>query len=74
MAKGCVQSYGTDFNKTYSPVTRFFTIRIPICLVLRLDMTIEHLDVSIAFLNGDLEEEGWLNQMDLSMKKIKFVV
>lgn len=62
VAKGCSQKYGTDFNETFSPVTRYSKIRTLLCLGLQLGMDIDHLDVTTAFLNGELKEEVYLEQ------------
>lgn len=43
-------------------MTRFSTIRTLICLASQLDMSIEYLDTSTAFLNADLNEEVYMDQ------------
>lgn len=56
VAKGFAQKEGVDFNETLSPVVRHTTLRLLFALSVKLDMFIFHLDVTTAFLNGDLKE------------------
>lgn len=57
VAKGYSQRSGIDFEETFSPVVRHATMRLMFALAANLDLEIEHLDVSTAFLYGDLKEE-----------------
>ena len=47
---------------TYSPVTKIATIRALIVLAAIYDLIVHQMDVKIAFLNGDLEEEIYMTQ------------
>jgi Reverse transcriptase (RNA-dependent DNA polymerase) len=51
-----------DFEETYSPVVRPTTIRVTIYLALTFHWPIRQLDVSNAFLNGDLNESVYMSQ------------
>jgi hypothetical protein len=62
VAKGCSQIYGIDYQETFSPVVRYSTLRMLFSLAVQLDMTIDHMDVVTAFLNGDLKEEVYMEQ------------
>ena len=57
VARGNTQRYGIDYVDTYAPVARVTTVRIVLALAAFLGMSIQHMDVSTAFLNGILEEE-----------------
>ena len=60
--KGCKQKGGLDYFDTYSPVTRISSIRILIVIASIHNREIHQMDVKIAFLNGDLDEEIYMEQ------------
>ena len=62
MAKGYTQKKGIDYFDTYSPVTRLTTIRILIAMALIHKLIVHQMDVKTAFLNGDLDEEIYMDQ------------
>nr|GFD10416.1 zinc finger, CCHC-type [Tanacetum cinerariifolium] len=51
-----------DYFYTYAPVARISTIRLMIAMVSIHNLIIHQMDVKIPFLNGDLEEEVYMNQ------------
>jgi hypothetical protein len=53
---------GVDLNKTFAPVAKFTTIWCIVALGASLDLEMHQLDVKTAFLNGDLEEEIYMEQ------------
>jgi len=55
VARGNTQRAGIDFNDTYAPVARISTVRVVLAVAASFGMTIQHMDVSTAFLNGILE-------------------
>jgi hypothetical protein len=57
VVKGYTQVDGLDFNETYAPVTRLETIRLLFGLAVEKDWEIRQIDVKTAYLNGDLDEE-----------------
>ncbi|KAK4381706.1 Retrovirus-related Pol polyprotein from transposon TNT 1-94 [Sesamum angolense] len=59
---GYTQRKGIDYFDTYSPVTKIATIRALIALSAINDLMIHQMDVKTAFLNGDLEEEIYMEQ------------
>ena len=67
MAKGFTQIEGIDYVHTYSPVAKFISIRIILAIVAYFDLELFQLDVKIAFLNGELNE-------DIYMKHVRKIV
>ncbi|UYV73291.1 hypothetical protein LAZ67_10002537 [Cordylochernes scorpioides] len=62
VAKGYSQKPGLDYGETFFPVVKFDSIRTILSLCASLDMEMIQLDVKSAFLNGDLEEELYMEQ------------
>jgi hypothetical protein len=55
VAQGFTQQLGIDFVDTYSPVTKFTSIRIIMCIVAKMDLELHQLNVKTTFLNGELK-------------------
>nr|CAE02415.2 OSJNBa0095E20.2 [Oryza sativa Japonica Group] len=64
VAKGYTQKEGEDFFDTYSLVARLTTIRVLLALATSHGLLIHQMDVKTAFLNGELEEEIYMDQPD----------
>ena len=64
VAKWYTQKEGIDYFDTYSPVTRLTTIRILIAMASIHKLIVHQMDVKIAFLNGDLYEEIYMDQLE----------
>nr|GEV55890.1 hypothetical protein [Tanacetum cinerariifolium] len=62
VAKGYRQEEGIDFEESIAPVARIEAIRIFIANAASRNMTIYHMDVKTAFLNGELKEEVYVSQ------------
>ena len=62
VAKGYSQQPGVDFNETFAPVARMETIRTMLALAAQMETPVYQLDVKSAFLNGELEEEVYVEQ------------
>ncbi|KAI3677608.1 hypothetical protein L6452_36874 [Arctium lappa] len=62
VAKGYRQKEGQDFFDTYSPVTRITSIRMLVAITAIHNLKIHQMDVKTAFLNGELEEEIYMQQ------------
>lgn len=62
VAKGCSQKYGIDYEETYSPVVRYNSIRFLLALAVQKDLEIFQMDAVTAYLQGDLEEDIYMEQ------------
>jgi hypothetical protein len=64
VAKGYTQKKGDDFFDTYSPVARMTTIRVLLSLADSYSLIVYQMDVKTTFLNGELDEEIYMDQPD----------
>eukprot|EP00253_Pinus_taeda_P017342 PITA_17342 len=62
VAKGYSQVPGIDFGDIFSPVAKVTSIKLLLSVATAFDFEVEHMDVNIAFLHGDLEEEIYMKQ------------
>ncbi|KAL0445130.1 UNVERIFIED_CONTAM: hypothetical protein Slati_2235700 [Sesamum latifolium] len=62
VAKGYTQRLGVDFEETYSPVAMAKSIWILLPIAAWYDYKIWQMDVKMAFLNGFIEEEIFMDQ------------
>lgn len=62
VAKGCAQVPGRDFGETFSPVIRYNSIRFLVALAARKGFKIDQMDAVTAFLQGDLNEDIFIQQ------------
>ena len=63
VAQGFTQRYGSDYDETFCPVVRQESLCVLITLSVQYSLKLRQVDVTTAFLNGNLEEEGttkWL--------------
>lgn len=57
VARGFSQRLSVDFNETFAPVACLGSIRVVAALAAQHDMKIHQIDVTTAYLNGELEEQ-----------------
>jgi hypothetical protein len=60
--KSYLEKEGEDFFDTYSPVARLTTIRVLLSLAVSHGLLIHQMDVKTTFLNGELDEEIYIEQ------------
>lgn len=63
VVKGCSQVLGCDFKETFSPVVKPATIQIILSIAVAKWWSLRQVDVNNAFLNGDLTEEVFMQQI-----------
>ena len=61
VAKGLTQTYGIDYQETFSPVAKINSIWILLSFAEHFNWPLRQLDVKNAFLSDDLEEEVFMD-------------
>ena len=62
--KGYKQTKGLDYFDVYSPMTRINSIRMVLAIVVMRNLEVHQMDVKTTFLNGDLDEEIYMEQLE----------
>jgi hypothetical protein len=62
IAQGCAQRFRLNYEETFSPVVRFQSIRSMVALGAQHKLKLQQMDVSTAFLHGELTEEVYMRQ------------
>ena len=62
VAQGRTQKFGLDYEETFSSVVRFESIRSIVALGAQHKLQLHQMDVSTAFLHGELTEEVYMKQ------------
>ena len=67
-----MQQEGIDYEETFSLVVRFVSIHIILAIEAQMDLELYQMDVKTAFLNGELDEEIYMNQpLDFELKGLE---
>jgi hypothetical protein len=56
VAQGFSQTFGDNYDETFSPVARFESVRTVIVLAAQHGLKLHQMDVTTTFRNGDLKE------------------
>jgi hypothetical protein len=62
VVKGYAQRHKVDYDEVFAPFARLYSIRVLIAPVAHKGWEVHHLDVKSTFLNGDLQEEVYMEQ------------
>lgn len=62
VAKGYKQIYGVDYTEVFAPVSKYTTFRFLLSMAVHRNLQVHQLDISTAFLHGDLKEEVYVQQ------------
>jgi hypothetical protein len=62
VAKGYAQTYGIDYEETYSPIAKMTTTKVIIAMAVAKGWSLHQMDVKNVFLHGDLHEEVYMEQ------------
>ncbi|KAL6322358.1 hypothetical protein AAG906_007911 [Vitis piasezkii] len=62
VVKGYSQREGIDFKETFSLVSTKDSFRVIMAIVAHFDLELHQMDVKTSFLNGDLDEEVYMEQ------------
>lgn len=57
VARGFTQRPGVDYNETYAPVAKLSSIRSVVGIAMEEGLKLNQMDVTTAYLNGELEEK-----------------
>ena len=62
VVKGYSQREGIDFKETFSPVSTKDSFRVIMAIIAHFDLEVHQMDVKTTFLNGDLDEDVYMEQ------------
>lgn len=72
VAQGFFQKFGSDYDETFCPVVRFELIRTVIALAVQNGLKLHQMDVTTAFLNGELEDKVYMKQPEGFVDKDRY--
>lgn len=62
--KGFTQREGVYYNETYSPISKKDSFIIVMALVAHFNLELHQMDVKTMFLNGNLEKDVYMDQLE----------
>ena len=64
VAKGFSQKEGIDYDETFASVARYISIKTIIAIASAMGWKLHQMDVKTTFLNGVIEEEVYIEQLE----------
>ena len=64
VARGFMQKAGINFTETFAPVVHFNTLRVLLAITSMEDIELDQVDFKSAYLNGEIEEEVYIELPD----------
>jgi hypothetical protein len=64
VAKGYAQIHDVDYTEMFTPVVKFNSIRTLLALATKHNLEVHQIDVKAMYLNGDLKEEIYIDQVE----------
>ena len=64
VAKVFTQREGIDYIETFSPISKKDSFQVIMTLVAHFDFELHQMDVKMTFLDGQLEEEAYMKQLE----------
>jgi hypothetical protein len=64
VARGISQVEGVDYDETFYPIPRYTSICTIISLATSMSWKLDHMDVNTTFLNGEIEEEVYIEKLE----------
>jgi len=69
VAKGCMQKEDEDYDEMFAPVVRYETIRALLACAVNEGMHVHQMDVISAYVQGNLNEEVYMDQPELFVRE-----
>ena len=71
VVQGFSQKFRLHYDETFCPVVRFESVRTVIALAAQQELQLQQMDVTTAFLNGELQEEFYMKRPKVFIVKGK---
>ena len=63
ISKGFSQTEGINYEETFAPIARLDSLCLLHAIAALLDLDVHHINIKSAYLNGDLDEEIYMDQL-----------
>lgn len=74
VARGFSQRPGIDFHDTFAPVARLSSLRMLVAISARMNMSISQLDITSAYLHGEINDEVYMEAPQLLEDMLKRII